>query len=508
MQTIFKICRKQAEKSAYLTIYLSLIFGIILSLLLALIEGAAIGASRLQSELVADLGIDAIFAEYNRELLEQYDVFFIDDSYGSQLGSIGNVQKHLESYMSYNMNPARDKGFHGKTSFLLLKNPYLEIEEAAFATDQNGEVWKAQAVSYMKDIYGLSLVSGITNQLQTIKGEGMMVGTVSQQIEGQCQIFEQAVEQKKKEIIERGEQPCDAVTEEGYSYDEISECWNSIKGSGVLDMLLQDSTTVSGKRIVVSEYASARAKEKRMNLGCGLPDGVTVPNEMDELLFGEYLMKKCGTFCETKKTGRLSYEVEYILYGKSSDVENLRSCAETLLTIRTAANYIYLTTKDAGKNRQAQMVASVLCMLLEVPEMTQVLTNIILGVWAYAEAVLDVRCLLHGGKLTLIKEESEWNLGLGGLLFGELYQKKIGVSSSKMTAMSYQDYLRVLLGVMNEKDKAMRSMDIVEMNLRETEGNAGFRMDQCIDYLKISFGFADTGGHEFVFSRAMRYGGL
>ena len=83
----------------YLTVYLSLMFAVILSLLLTLIEGAAIGATRLQAELVADLGLDSIFAEYHRELLEQYGVFYIDDSYGNEKGSISRVEQHLSDYM-------------------------------------------------------------------------------------------------------------------------------------------------------------------------------------------------------------------------------------------------------------------------------------------------------------------------------------------------------------------------------------------------------------------------
>ena len=66
------------KKGAYLTVYASLVFGIVLSLIMALIEGATIGTARVQSEIVADLGLDSVFAEYNRELLDQYDMFFID----------------------------------------------------------------------------------------------------------------------------------------------------------------------------------------------------------------------------------------------------------------------------------------------------------------------------------------------------------------------------------------------------------------------------------------------
>ena len=106
----------QTRFNAYLTVYLSLIFGIVLSLLFVLIEGAAICATRAQAELVADLGLDSVFAEYNRELLEQYEVFFIDSSYGGRTGGIGMLEQHLSQYMSYNMNPEQDLLLAGETT--------------------------------------------------------------------------------------------------------------------------------------------------------------------------------------------------------------------------------------------------------------------------------------------------------------------------------------------------------------------------------------------------------
>lgn len=84
----------RARYDAYLTVYLSLIFGIVLSLLFVLIEGAAIGALRAQAEIVADLGLDSVFAEYNREILDQYDLFFVDSSYGGTNGGTGMVERH------------------------------------------------------------------------------------------------------------------------------------------------------------------------------------------------------------------------------------------------------------------------------------------------------------------------------------------------------------------------------------------------------------------------------
>lgn len=58
---------------------------------------------------------------------------------------------------------------------------------------------------------------------------------------------------------------------------------------------------------------------------------------------------------------------------------------------------------------------------------------------------------------------------------------------------------------MNRDVKAARSLDIVEMDIRGTDGNAQFRIDRCIDYLNVNFGFQDTGGHDFVFRKKMCY---
>ncbi|MDE6052861.1 MAG: hypothetical protein K2G55_03675, partial [Lachnospiraceae bacterium] len=70
---------------------------------------------------------------------------------------------------------------------------------------------------------------------------------------------------------------------------------------------------------------------------------------------------------------------------------------------------------------------------------------------------------------------------------------------------SYQDYLRIFLGLMDRDTKAVRSLDIVEMDIRQTVGNEHFRIDRCIDYMKVHFGFEDADGHDFVFCKKMCY---
>ena len=76
------VCMK--SQNAYLTVYLTLCLAVILSLFLALIDGARRNGARLEAEIVTDIGLQSIMAEYHRELMKQYNLFAIDTSYGTE----------------------------------------------------------------------------------------------------------------------------------------------------------------------------------------------------------------------------------------------------------------------------------------------------------------------------------------------------------------------------------------------------------------------------------------
>lgn len=484
----------QTKYNAYLTVYLSLIFGIVLSLLFVFVEGAAIGAVRAQAELVADLGLDSVFAEYNREVLNQYELFFVDSSYGSSNGGTGMVEKHLSDYMSYNMTPDRDLLMPGEYTLLKLCNPYLEISEISYASDDQCMVWKAQAVNYMKAVYGGDLISRVQEHIDTVQSNGLTQKDVAGEIAAQKQEFEEA-------LIEKGVVEFGAESEDGYSYQKISGIFDKVVGGGLLALILPGKESLSGAVMDEGSYFTSRMKNGKINKGIGLHEGTDRPDGVvDELIYGEYLMKKYGSYMEPKDTGLLKYQIEYILYGFNSDAGNMRRNAELLFALRAAANLTYIYT-DSVMQSEAELVATVICTLLLVPELTDMLTVIILGLWALAETVCDLRQLLAGGRVPLIKEKGDWNTSLLDLFTGNLF----GDGGTRSTGLLYQDYLRVFLGLMDKDTKAARSLDIVEMDIRQTSGNEHFRIDRCMDYIKVHFGFEDANGHEFVFYKRMCY---
>ncbi len=483
----------QTKYNAYLTVYLSLIFGIVLSLLFVLIEGAATGAVRAQAELVADLGVDSVFAEYNRMLLQQYKLFFIDSSYGGKNGGVGMVETHLSDYMNYNMNPEKDLFLFGEHTLLKLRNPYLEIDEVSYASDDHCMVWKAQAVHYMKAVYGGDLLSRVQEHMDIVKSNGLTEKDVYSDTAARKQEFEEALEQK--EIQEIG-----AESEEGYSYQKVSGLFDMFAGEGLLKLVLPKGKSVSGAVMNRGPYFSARKKNGKINEGTGLHKDTDRPDKLiDELIFGEYLIKMYGCYTQPKEEGLLKYQNEYILYGFNSDAANLRRSVEILFSLRAAANLSSLYA-DSVRKSEVDFVALVICSLLLSPEFSDMLSAIILGIWALAEATCDMRQLLDGGRVSLMKEHKEWSTSLTGILTGNFYE-----NSTNNKGLSYQDYLRVFLGLMNKEKKVERSFDVVEMDLRQTDGNQYFRIDRCIDYIKVNFGFEDARGHDFVFYRKMCY---
>ena len=81
-------------RKGYITVFLTLSLTLILSLVFTVIEGARISAIRMKFECVADIGMNSVLAEYHRELLEQYELLFVDMS---TLGnSIENKQERVD----------------------------------------------------------------------------------------------------------------------------------------------------------------------------------------------------------------------------------------------------------------------------------------------------------------------------------------------------------------------------------------------------------------------------
>ena len=103
--------------------------------------------------------------------------------------------------------------------------------------------------------------------------------------------------------------------------------------------------------------------------------------------------------------------MEYLIGGKTSDVANLKVVVRRLLLIREGINLAYLET-DVQKSQEALTLALGVTSAVGNPELAEPVKHAILAAWAYAESVSDVRILLDGGHVSLIKTEAQWRTSL------------------------------------------------------------------------------------------------
>lgn len=472
---------KQAEAS--ISIYLALVFTIILSFILLIIEGARENAIRMKAECAMDLSMSSVFAEYNRQLLEQYDLFFIDTSYGQPGASPERIGKHLKAYLEDNFQTGEEMGII--KDLLSLQAEEVNIMDYSLASDQGGVLIKRQAVSYMKDLYGITYLEELQRQLNTIESDSLF----TRDITGERLANQSA--------IDNFEIPPRQVGEDQWEEVELNNPADGVNAArGVLALVIDGESQLSTSGVNLSNYISART----CNRGNGLA-GRDKLGAADELIFNEYLIHKCGSYTKPKETGALQYQLEYILIGGDKDAENLKAVVNRLLLLRETANVVYLFS-DSAKVAEAEALALAVTSAVALPELAELVKISLIFAWAYAESVYDVRMLLQGGKIPLMKNNETWHYSISGMLD---FASDTSVDTENSTGISYEEYLRVFLAIENVENKTNRAMDIMEMDVRKCPGNTYFRLDTCVDYIQAEVLTSSGYGYNHSITRSYYY---
>ncbi len=459
--------------------FLSLILVLILSLIFTVVEGAIHSAAGMKTELIMDMGLDSVFAEYNRELLKKYDLYFIDSSYGASAPSLINTEEHLRSYIDYNCSPGKGWLF-GAADFAGMKLDSLSITDVSYATDQVERVFKRQAIMAIKDIRGISALQTLVSKASADYSAYQASGYEEEDVE--------ELEEELKEKLDG----IDYKIPENPAADVFDE------KPGMLNYLT-DTASVSRRRIDVASLASHRSLQS----GSGVRKPEKDPDSfINELMFDEYLMEKCSDYISHEGHEAIAYEIEYILQGENTDIANLRKVVAKLLGVRYAADAVYILS-DSDRKETVKVIAEAIAALLTLPaEAGDAVAYLILLAWAYGESVSDVKRLMAGERVPLQKTDEDWKMPIWGLFSLKSTAKPTGEEGS---GFSYNDYVRVFLLAMDKSKKVMRAMDVIEANIRRTEGNQRFRMDGCIEYLNAAAVFKSRRKHEFSIMRGQSY---
>lgn len=132
------------EKKGSITVFLALILSLLLSLVTTGIQSVQAAAARTQILNSMDIGLYSLFGQYDRFLMKEYDLFFIDGAQGNSDLNLAAVYDNLESYMKPVLKQNSQK---------------LALKQGGFtgyrlATDEGGEIFFRQAVTFMRDTLG------------------------------------------------------------------------------------------------------------------------------------------------------------------------------------------------------------------------------------------------------------------------------------------------------------------------------------------------------------------
>ncbi len=472
-------------RRGYITVFLSLSLTLILSLVFTVIEGARISAVRMKFECVADIGMNSVLAEYHRELLEQYDLLFVDTSYCGSHSDIANTEAHLRNYAQKNLHPETGKSLFGGKEFLAMNMGAVEIPEYSVASDNNGAVLKRQVTDYMGDYPMGAILDKISGNIDLLQGSGldsMDVGAWRQEYEAQIDAIglpEKEVEEGKFEEV---------------PLDNPADIANATRSSGVLNLVLEDTSAVSAVKVDLGEYISHRPDRMA---GTGLcAEAVEAGGEPNELVFQAYLFEKCGYYREEMEKSLLKYQIEYILAGEDTDWKNLEQVAKKLLLWREVSNVLYILS-DSAKVAEAQAMAAALTAVTLLPALMEPVKYTILFAWAYVESLQDVKTLLSGGRVPIMKTAADWKTGINCIknVRGSLSEDSGG------NGLNYKEYLQIMLFLQDAGTRTERAMDIMEMDIRCTPGNARFRLDGCFDCYQAHLAVTSRFGYAYEMTR-------
>ena len=448
-------------KKGYVTVFFAIAIYICLSLFIGLMYGARESAVRAKAREAADVSVRSVFGEYQKELWREYNLIFVDATYGYGTDSFILPEEHYAAYLTKNFDEGGLSLLGGK-DLLKLSVSYAETDEIRLATDNGGAAIRAQAVNFMKHKYGIAYIQDLYESV----GE-----------------YEAAIEASEKEEMTDDLTDSPVLEEWKEAYGDTILKDKDVSLLSTLRLVLSDVSKVSGKHINREALVSVRPINR------GNAEVYEKFEPTDNLLFKEYLKEYTNNYLNREKDTELSYETEYLIAGKDTDSHNLESVVNRLLVVREVMNVATLNS-DESRMKTIKLFSNIVSAALLEPELAPALEETIVALWSFAESVGDVKKLLLGEKVPLKKTPEEWQTSLRGLFSDDKEEYENGIT--------YEDYLRVFLALSDTSVVTGRFMDLCELNVRKWTENSGFRLDFCFDrwavtaYIQSEFGYQYT----------------
>ena len=476
---------------AQLTVMAAMVLMVVISLITTCIKSSLQSGYYTVVKQSCRLSEESVFASYNNQLLKDFNIFALNKS--------DILNNKLCSYINENISSY---------------SPNISLSDCAFntfsyMTDNEGYGVEEQIVKAME--YGM--YSGVFGK----ESKYIRCGENISEAQSYSEQFNGDNANLKKELADMLEQSDDGDMQyEDRQKEQINTSLNAVwqlyeyLKSGICETVTEGR--ISNKYIEIQELADEYIKSRDISFinKDVIKRSIEASGNEDTLkknvLSTEYVAKHFICYTDTSpgdndragSSALLDYEMEYIIGGEHNDRENVYKVINQLSVIREGVNLSYLISSQ-DKMSEAYMLAAALVGVTGCDLAVRLVQYIIVSIWAYAESIVELRKLLAGETIALIKNRDNWILQLSSLVDEKLNLQSLINNITSYEAVNnkveengrdngigYKEYLKLLIMFMNKSDRNYRIAALMELRMI-MYGHSGFRMK---NYIYAAFGAA------------------
>ena len=472
---------------------------------------------------------DSIQRLQEKYALNHYDVEYLEDCINN-IDRFCKKTETLKHYALYSLQTHDASLFFSYSSSL--KATLNSLKNTVNSYDARADLLKSKVEALWNDFSAEKEnleedgIAAIETQLKSYDNYLDDGGRVRQKIDGfpaQCENLDSAIEgieenvRRFQEYIEEERERRRKRKKEEEDYDEdnglqaeIDNFYNdTISTWQALTMPVYGEavTQINKKNKRILESIHDIGKKKLLELL--LPSGKECPSTEESFssalfstesaanpiqvgLLGEYSLRFFHSYHKEESAHTTPYsnakglEVEYLLHGKTRPHDNLSAQVTSLLAFRESMNFIHIMSDPEKLEAVEEFVTSFLAITAN-PVVIAVFSAFVIGIWAFAQSLLDVKELLNDERVPLMHSLESWSLSLNHLLDFLSYLSGEEIPRENI-GLSYEDYLRISLftkGLLSQakiNDSMLYCMEKdIQTSIRDKEPS--FRMDKCLYYL-------------------------
>lgn len=503
-----------------ITVFMTLLFGMILSLVLVTIENVRFLTGESYVRLSSKGALYAVFGEYNRELYEDYGLFgYGGYSQKNQDELSRNIARQLQTALGQqdkaassanidlyrihdisctiaNIKSVADREeLYRQIKLFLASETVEDVLDRLFTKDDSTS--SKVGVDGLRDLFREDTTAWSKSLEQTEKYEKGEMDDPSQfekknrKFDGEDGQFAEANKRSVRKAESSGNvmDGDDGTATQDHAKGNPLESFCELMRDGILQLVC-DTEKLSGEDQQAKSIGQAAGLLKELlstKEGFNLQGNLTPTGQKLLLMRYAFCVFSCYTTDRNRSTG---CGLEYLIEGKENEKDCMLGIVNRMLLLRTMINYAYVNTDEQLK-AESLATATAIAGVTGLPPVIQAVNQTILLILAVEESLIDITALLCGYKVPLFKQHASFQMRYSEICMvsksflrkkAEIYKKGGGVITGK--AMSYMQYLGMLMALTAEKSMRERAISLIETDLRERY-NQTFCIDQCIDQAKV-----------------------